>query len=351
MLALALLLVLLTGAFFFFTSDSPWIVKYRELLLGELSVSDSGEEPADTHETSDTEPAEKDSAQTADSGEKTSAIDPEALPEFAGEHYVTVDDGKPAFPNDVYKRAGYISGGKNGSVSETGTSWTISTNDIIPYEYYGELDDLGRCTVAYGCLGIETMPAEGAKRGDISQIHPSGWAKAQQWERCHLIAWALSDENANERAHIVDVAENWGITVSSYNDCAKWVWSVLQSAGFENVPHWSGARYWEHFASEEYADSSKIPVGAIVIGTGRNSDVSGTGYYYGHVGICVKNDGDEILIRDCIGPGSSGVHTQTLDEWISWQTDAYLGYDYHDPGFVGWIYYPDLERTGADFTY
>lgn len=159
------------------------------------------------------------------------------------------------------------------------------------------------------------------------------------------------DENANERAHIVDVAENWGITVSSYNDCAKWVWSVLQSAGFENVPHWSGARYWEHFASEKYADSSKIPVGAIVIGTGRNSDVSGTGYYYGHVGICVKNDGDEILIRDCIGPGSSGVHTQTLDEWISWQTDAYLGYDYHDPGFVGWIYYPDLERTGADFTY
>ena len=66
-LALALLLALLTGAFLFFTSDSPGIVKYRELLLGELSVSDSGEEPADTHETSDTETAEKGSAQTADS--------------------------------------------------------------------------------------------------------------------------------------------------------------------------------------------------------------------------------------------------------------------------------------------
>ena len=43
------------------------------------------------------------------------------------------------------------------------------------------------------------MPADGTTRGDISRIHPSGWAKAQNWERCHLIAWALSDENDNER--------------------------------------------------------------------------------------------------------------------------------------------------------
>lgn len=241
MLALALLLVLLTGAFFFFTSDSPGIVKYRELLLGELSVSDSGEEPADTHETSDTEPAEKDSAQTADSGEKTSAIDPEALPEFAGEHYVTVGDGKPAFPDDVYKRAGYISGGKNGSVSETGTSWTISTNDIIPYEYYGELDDLGRCTVAYGCLGIETMPAEGAKRGDISQIHPSGWAKAQQWERCHLIAWALSDENANERNLITGTHYlNYDGMRPLEEEAEHYIWNTGNHVLYMAQPYYSG---------------------------------------------------------------------------------------------------------------
>jgi DNA-entry nuclease len=68
---------------------------------------------------------------------------------------------------------------------------------LTPYEYYGSLDSLDRCTEAYGCLGEETMPAEGQDRGDISSVHPSGWAKAQNWERCHLIAWALSAENAN----------------------------------------------------------------------------------------------------------------------------------------------------------
>ena len=159
-----------------------------------------------------------------------------------------------------------------------------------------------------------------------------------------------SDMYSEEQAVIVDVAVNGNITVDSYNDCARWVWLVLQSAGFD-APYWSGAKYWSKFGSNDYMDASKIPVGAIAIGTGRNSAVDGDGYYYGHVGICVKNDNGEILIRDCIGPGSSNVITQSLSEWVSWQTDCYLGYDYHNPGFVGWIYYPDLERSGADFTY
>ena len=126
-------------------------------------------------------------------------IDPEHLPEYDGHHYVTVNGGVPALPDDVYEKAGYTEGGSSGSVSESGKVWVVSKGNITPYEYYGELDHLGRCTVAYGCLGPETMPAEDTERGDISRIHPSGWAKAQHWERCHLIAWALSDENANER--------------------------------------------------------------------------------------------------------------------------------------------------------
>lgn len=102
------------------------------------------------------------------------AIDAEALPEYDGHHYVTVNGNVPEFPEEM-----------------------LSGEDD-PYEYYGDLDELGRCTVAYGYLGEETMPAEGEDRGDISAIHPSGWAKAQGWERCHLIAWALGAENANE---------------------------------------------------------------------------------------------------------------------------------------------------------
>lgn len=106
-------------------------------------------------------------------------IDAKNLPGFAGKHYVTVNDNVPEFPEEVLDRASLDSGNLN------------------PYEYYGSLDNLGRCTYAYGCLGRETMPKDGEERGDISSVHPSGWAKAQNWERCHLIAWALGAENAN----------------------------------------------------------------------------------------------------------------------------------------------------------
>lgn len=108
------------------------------------------------------------------------AVDPEHLPEYDGHHYVTVNGNVPEFPDEVTAKAHDASGRP------------------APYEYYGSLDDLGRCTAAYGCFGEETMPREGQERGDISFIHPSGWARAQNWERCHLIAWALSAEGANE---------------------------------------------------------------------------------------------------------------------------------------------------------
>ena len=75
------------------------------------------------------------------------------------------------------------------------------------FEYYGNLDSLGRCTVAFDCLGRETMPASGEKRGDISSIHPSGWKQARYdcvdsetvLTRAHLAGYILSAENANEK--------------------------------------------------------------------------------------------------------------------------------------------------------
>ena len=179
-LAVALVLLLLIGAFYLWISGSSAATGIRESLTGSQE-----EAPADEQT-------------IADTGSSAEALDPDALPEFAGEHYVRVNGGVPALPDDAYERAGYTQGGK-GPVSETGKVWSVSRKDITPYEYYGELDKLGRCTVAYGCLGDETMPPEGTDRGDISGIHPSGWARAQNWERCHLIAWALSAENANEK--------------------------------------------------------------------------------------------------------------------------------------------------------
>lgn len=77
-----------------------------------------------------------------------------------------------------------------------------------PVEYYSDLDELGRTQFAFAVLGQDTMPADGEERGDISSIYPSGWEQAKYdgisnggwlYNRCHLIAWALSDENDNEK--------------------------------------------------------------------------------------------------------------------------------------------------------
>ena len=72
------------------------------------------------------------------------------------------------------------------------------------FETYSELDALGRCGVAYANVGQDLMPTE--ERGSISQIKPTGWQSVQYdcvdgknlYNRCHLIGFQLTGENANE---------------------------------------------------------------------------------------------------------------------------------------------------------
>ena len=100
-----------------------------------------------------------------------------ALLKYSGKPYAVVNGGIPSF-------------------SQTGTaSW----------ERYGELDRLGRCTAAEACIGRDIMPA--LTRGPIGQIKPTGWQTAKYdfvdgkylYNRCHLIGFQLTGENANER--------------------------------------------------------------------------------------------------------------------------------------------------------
>ena len=75
----------------------------------------------------------------------------------------------------------------------------------VSYEYYSELDSLGRCGAAKACIGKDLMPTE--KRGEIGQVKPTGWKTAKYdfvdgkylYNRCHLIGFQLSGENANEK--------------------------------------------------------------------------------------------------------------------------------------------------------
>ena len=69
------------------------------------------------------------------------------------------------------------------------------------FENYSQLDNLKRCGVAYANICKEIMPTE--KRGDISNVKPTGWKQAKYdgkflYNRCHLIGYQLAGENANE---------------------------------------------------------------------------------------------------------------------------------------------------------
>ena len=82
---------------------------------------------------------------------------------------------------------------------------------VKSFENYSDLDLLGRCGVAYACVSRELMPTE--ERGEIGSIKPSGWQQAKYegivnssppylYNRCHLIAYCLTAENANEKNQI-----------------------------------------------------------------------------------------------------------------------------------------------------
>ncbi len=94
-------------------------------------------------------------------------------------------------------------------VVDLGTS-TISEDqlDTTAFEYYGDLDKLGRVTYALANVGTELEPKEDEERKDISSVKPTGWVQKKYpiviedtylYNRCHLIGWQLTGENANKK--------------------------------------------------------------------------------------------------------------------------------------------------------
>ena len=73
------------------------------------------------------------------------------------------------------------------------------------FESYSDLDYLGRCGVAFACVGKETMPTQ--ERGAIGSVKPTGWHSVRYdfvdgkylYNRCHLIGYQLTAENANKK--------------------------------------------------------------------------------------------------------------------------------------------------------
>ena len=95
-----------------------------------------------------------------------------------------------------------------------GNAYTVINNNV-PYftdselssesfEYYSDLDSLGRCGVCVASIGQDIMPAE--ERGEIGNVKPTGWHTVKYpeiidgnylYNRCHLIGYQLTGENTN----------------------------------------------------------------------------------------------------------------------------------------------------------
>lgn len=87
-------------------------------------------------------------------------------------------------------------------------SFTEEDYTTEAFETYSDLDNLGRCGVAYANICKEIMPAKGEKRTEISMVKPTGWKTTKYegivegnylYNRCHLIGYQLAGENANEK--------------------------------------------------------------------------------------------------------------------------------------------------------
>ncbi|MDD6428723.1 MAG: DNA/RNA non-specific endonuclease [Lachnospiraceae bacterium] len=98
--------------------------------------------------------------------------------------------------------------GKDPSVKIHGNRPYFTSKELSvkrSYEKYKDLDSMGRCTVAIADIGTDLMPDK--ERGPIGSVHPTGWHTVKYagidgnylYNRCHLIGYQLTGENANER--------------------------------------------------------------------------------------------------------------------------------------------------------
>lgn len=125
------------------------------------------------------------------------------IPPYTNQPYVIINANRPYFQQEDYERQ--------------------------PFEQYGELDVYGRCTQAFARIDVAMMPLE--PRGSIGMIKPSGWHTVRYdfidgkylYNRCHLIAYALTGENDNEKNLItgtryfnVEAMKPWEMKVVEY---------------------------------------------------------------------------------------------------------------------------------------
>ena len=157
---------------------------YVETVQTESAENDPGDE-TEIQTAAETEIQAAAQVQSDDSKQKVvhtgtaSAFNAADVPAYSGKPYTAVNNNEPYFTSD-----------------------NLTTE---AFENYSELDALGRCGAAYANVCLETMPTE--KRGSISEVKPTGWHSVKYdnvdgkslYNRCHLIGYQLTAENANQQ--------------------------------------------------------------------------------------------------------------------------------------------------------
>ena len=118
-------------------------------------------------------------AHVADRVSAESGFSLSSVPAYSGQPYAVINDNTPYFSD--------------------------ADLTTVSFEDYSDLDSLGRCGVAYASVGQDLMPTE--DRGAIGQVKPTGWHTVKYdkvdgnylYNRCHLIGYQLTAENANEK--------------------------------------------------------------------------------------------------------------------------------------------------------
>lgn len=155
------------------------LVVLLQLFIGNINHPDSNLPTASAAAESSASLSQQPESDDALETSEPSSFSLNSIPEYSGQPYVVLNDNQPGFTEEDYR--------------------------TDSFEWYGDLDSLGRCTLTFANVGTDLMPEE--KRGSISHVKPTGWHTTSYdnvdgkslYNRCHLIGWQLTGENANKK--------------------------------------------------------------------------------------------------------------------------------------------------------
>ena len=142
--------------------------------------------------------------QTSSINETSTNIKIDDIPQYSGQIVININNDIPYFEDK-----------------------DISTED---FEYYSNLDEFNRAGVAFANICKYTMPPKGTKRESLS-YKPTGWNQylygdnnsEHLYERCHLIAWQLGNENNNKKNLITGTSQMNSAMIEYENKVANWI--------------------------------------------------------------------------------------------------------------------------------